>query len=67
MFDSITGKNEESKEDADMRVVDKDKVDYIIEKSKLSEKVLLAEILYRLENIYDVLYSDSTKPRIPRK
>tara|TARA_B110001454_G_C12569559_1_gene371302 strand:- start:306 stop:506 length:201 start_codon:yes stop_codon:yes gene_type:complete len=66
MFDSITGKNEESKEFA-KRVEDKEKVDYIIEKSKLSEKVLLAEILFRLENIYDVLYSDSTKPRIQRK
>ena len=39
-------------------------VDYIIEKSKLSKKVLLVEILYRLEKIYDVLYSDSSKPRI---
>ena len=42
-------------------------VDYILKKSKLSKKVLLVEILYRLDNIYDVLYSDSTKPRIPRK
>jgi len=66
MFDSITGKNEES-EKLTERVEDTEKVDYIIEKSKLSEKVLLAEILFRLENIYDVLYSDSTKPRIPRK
>ena len=66
MFDSITGKNEES-EKLTERVEDTEKVDYILEKSKLSEKELLAEILYRLENIYDVLYSDSTKPRIPRK
>ena len=66
MFDSITGKNEES-EKLTERVEDTEKVDYILEKSKLSEKELLAEILYRLENIYDVLYSDSTKPRIQRK
>jgi|TARA_B110001454_G_scaffold21472_1_gene20708 hypothetical protein len=66
MFDSITGKNEQS-EKLTERVEDTEKVDYILEKSKLSEKELLAEILYRLENIYDVLYSDSTKPRIPRK
>ena len=49
------------------RVEAKEKADYIIEKSKLSEKVLLAEILYRLENIdqntediYDVLYTTGT-------
>ena len=66
MFDSITGKNEQS-EKLTERVEDTEKVDFILEKSKLSEQVLLAEILYRLENIYDVLYSDSTKPRIPRK
>jgi hypothetical protein len=63
------GKNKEF-EDLDEkkeRVEAKEKADYIIEKSKLSEKVLLAEILYRLENIdqntediYDVLYTTGT-------
>jgi hypothetical protein len=64
------GKNKESEISArekKERVEAKEKADYIIEKSKLSEKVLLAEILYRLENIdqntediYDVLYTTGT-------
>ena len=67
------GKNKESKDldfsvrEKTERVEAKKKADYIIEKSKLSEKELLAEILYRLENIdqntediYDVLYTTGT-------
>jgi hypothetical protein len=67
------GKNKESKDldfsvrEKKERVEAKKKADYIIEKSKLSEKELLAEILYRLENIdqntediYDVLYTTGT-------
>ena len=66
MFGKLGKESEEQAEKREEQEA-KDKADYINEKLKLSEKELLAEILYRLENIYDVLYSDSTKPRIPRK